>query len=339
MVRQFEEKRYKESGFLKPVGEFLHHNHMSRLGISNSMRVAHAVNHVRFRREDAYRRAQYRDHFDDLLAENGAPRGPLIEMHDGWAMDTSMSLPHLDRMLADADQIIAERGGVQITPPGTYRSFFQDVWEDEDCERFGGIVDFATSSEVVGVICNYLRSIPVLSTTIPPGIRLVESNANFDDTPDVPKDSQLYHIDYYSQPNVYVLVLLRDTDFDMGPWSFVPKSVTDRAKKTLGYWRRGKPYRLDDSQMYSAADKDDMIELSYPRGTVLFIESSGCFHFGSRNAIKPRFQLMLGYSTIVRTDFSELFMKNRSVPRRPSDPRLRKMLFDKRYLGDDASYY
>jgi hypothetical protein len=333
MVQRITDDRKKDAGLIKPVAEFLHHDHMRRLGISNGMRMAHAVNGVRFRRQDAYRRAQYRDHFDELLQENGAPARPLIEMHDGWAIDTSMSLPYLDQVLVEADQIIAERGGIRLTAPGTYRSFFQDVWKDEDCERFPGIVNFATSSDVVGVVCNYLRSVPVLSTTIPPGIRVVESNADYDETPDVLKDSQLYHIDYYSLPNVYVLVLLRDTTYDMGPWSFLPRSVTDRIRRPLKYWKRGTSYRLDDSEVYAVADKDDMIELSYPRGTVLFIESSGCFHFGSRNSVKPRFQLMLGYSTVVRTDFSELFMKARAFPRRETDSRLRKMLFDKRYAG------
>ena len=39
----------------------------------------------------------------------------------------------------------------------------------------------------------------------------MESNAEFDDQPDQPHDSQLFHIDFYSLPNVYVIVLLRDT--------------------------------------------------------------------------------------------------------------------------------
>jgi len=65
-----------------------------------------------------------------------------------------------------------------------------------------------------------LQSIPALSTTLPSGIRFVESNAAFDDQPDKPRDSQLYHIDYYSLPNVYILVLLRDTTPSMARGRF-----------------------------------------------------------------------------------------------------------------------
>ena len=330
-IKQFGPERVRQTGgALKPVAQFLHHNHMGRLGISNSLRVARGMNAARWRRESAIRRRLYREDFAGLLAENGEPVRPLLEMHDGFAIDTSGTLPHLDRVLHEADEIIAERGGNRTTGVNTYRSFFQDVWRDEDCERFPAFLDFSTSSDVVGVVANYLKTIPVLSTTIPPGIRFVESNMDYDDYPDVLKESQLYHIDYYAVPSVYVLVLLHDTTFDHGPWTFLPRSISQRAKKDLRYWRRGVPYRLDDSTMFSAADKEDVIEFSYPRGSVLFIEPSGCFHFGSRSA-KPRFMLMLGYTDIVRTDFSEWFIKNRQFPRRDTDSRLRAMLVDKYY--------
>ena len=45
----------------------------------------------------------------------------------------------------------------------------------------------------------------------------MEFNADFHDQPDQPHDSQLFHIDFYSLPNVYVIVLLRDTTPENGP--------------------------------------------------------------------------------------------------------------------------
>jgi hypothetical protein len=327
----------KRRGLARSVGGFFFDNNMGRVGISNSMKVAYAVNRARFRREHAFRKKQYRQHIDELLAENGPQTRPLIEMPDGWAIDTSGTLPHLNTVLENADEIIAERSGSRTTDTGAYRSFFQDVWTDEDNERYPAFLNFAMSSDVLAAVANYFKAIPVLSTTVPAGIRFVESNAEFDDRPDQPHDSQLYHIDYYSRPNVYVLVLLRDTTFDHGPWSFLPVSVTKRAAKQVRYWKKGVPYRLDDSVVYSAADKDDMIEFSYPRGSVLFIDSSACFHFGSRNSVKPRFQLMYGFSTIARTDLSEFFVTSRRFPVKESDSRLRKMLLDKRYLGEPSA--
>jgi hypothetical protein len=302
---------------------------MSRLGIANTMRLAYFYNRLKFGRQNRWRRALYQTQLATLLEENGRLSRPTIEIKDGWALDTSMSLPHLDRVLEDSEKIIAERSGQRRSSKGAYRSYFQDVWTSEDLERYPSFLDFATSSDVLSTVSHYLRCIPALSTTPPPGIRFVESNAAFDDQPDKPHDSQLYHIDYYSLPFVYILVLLRDTTPEHGPWTFLPRSVSQKARAALNYWSPRRGYRVSDEDIYSVVDRREAIEFCYPRGTVLFIESSGCFHYGSRNSIKPRFQLMLGYTGACRTDFMEVITPHTVYPVRDTDSRLRKMVLNK----------
>ena len=321
------------------LAEELHEGHMKRLGIESTMRLAHAYNSDRYRRQDDWRRALYRDELPVLLAENGPQTCPPIELSDGWVIDQSMSLPHLDRVLEDSEKIIAERSGTRTSCKGAYRSYFQDVWTPQDAERYPAFLDFATSTDVLSTVSRYLGTIPALTTTLPPGVRFVESNALYDDQPGCPRDSQLYHIDYYSLPNVYVLVLLADTTHEHGPWTFIPRSVSQEAKRKLGYWQQGKDYRVSDEELFSVVDRDQVIEFAYPRGTVLFIESSGCFHFGSRDSVKPRFQLMYGYSGVVRTDLSELFMEPNVFPIRESDSRLRKAGVEQEHAAVGLSGY
>ena len=316
----------------RTLAGWLQASHMSHLGIANTMRLAHAFNRVRFRRQDAWRRELYRNELAALLEENGGLTRPAIQLNDGWAVDTSLTLPHLGRMLEDSEKIIAERSGARLSPD-SYRSYFQDVWKTEDAEQYPSFLDFATSSDMLATVANHLRCIPTLSTTLPPGIRFVESNAAFDDDPDHPKDSQLYHIDYYSHPNIYAIVALRDVTPESGPWTFLPSSVSQKAAKTLGYWGRRRGYRISDEDVYSATDRKDVIEFCYPRGSVLFTDSSACFHYGSRNSITPRFQLMIGYSGVCRTDFSEALLPPKIYPTRPKDSRLRKMVLNKNTLG------
>ena len=181
------------------------------------MRLAGACNRITHGRQDRWRRSLYENQFAAMLEENIAPAHPAVEMKDGFAIDTSMSLPHMDRMLEDSDKIIAERSG-ERAPGGSYRSYFQDVWKTEDLLEYPSFLDFITSSQVLATVANYLKCIPILSTTLPAGIRFVESNAAFDDKPGTPKDSQLYHIDYYALPNVYMIVLLRDATPEHGPF-------------------------------------------------------------------------------------------------------------------------
>ena len=319
----------KLDAVFRPLARRLHANHMARLGISRTMRLAHFYNRMKFCRHDNRRRRLYETQLDALLKENGPLARPPIEMKDGWAIDDSMTLPHLDRVLADSEKIIAERSGVRRSQPGKYRSYFQDVWTPADLEKFPSFLDFTTSSDMLATVSHYLRSIPELSTTLPSGIRFVESNAAYDDQPGNPHDSQLYHIDYYSLPNVYVLVLLRDTTTENGPWTFLPRAITEKAAKKLNYWTKQHGYRLSDEQIYSEVDRKEVIEFTGRRGTVLFIEPSGCFHFGSRNSIQPRFQLMLGYSGACRTDFSEAILPHKVYPLRATASRLRKMVLNK----------
>ncbi len=316
----------------KTLAGWLHARHMSRLGIANTMRLARITNRIRFRKQDQMRRELYRNQLQALLEENGAPTRPTLQINDGWVVDTSLSLPHLDRVLEDSDKIIAERSGNRPSLEDPYRSYFQDLWNDEDCEKYPSILDFVTSSDLVATVADHIQCIPALSTTVPPGIRFVESNAAYDVQPDKPKDSQLYHIDYYSRPNVYVIVLLRDTTPENGPWTFFPESVSQKAAKALGYWGRQRGYRVSDEEVYSVADRKDEIQFCYPRGTVLFTDSSACFHFGSRNSIKPRFQLMIGYSGACRTDFNETLLRHKVYPIRANDSRLRKLVLSKNTL-------
>src|SRR5438034_6132417 len=183
--------------FIRPIAARLHANHMSRIGIANTMRLAYFYNRLKFGRQDRWRRALYKTQLASLLEENGGLSCPPIEMKDGWALDTSMSLPYLDLVLEDSDKIIAERSGEWRSPKGAYRSYFQDMWTTEDLERYPSFLDFATSSDVLSVVSAYLQSIPALSTTLPAGIRFAESNAAFDDRPKRPGDSQLYDIGSY----------------------------------------------------------------------------------------------------------------------------------------------
>ncbi|MBX3389642.1 MAG: hypothetical protein KF691_09340 [Phycisphaeraceae bacterium] len=317
---------------MRPLAKRLHENHMACLGIRNTMRLALAYNQAKFQQQDELRRSLYQDRWKKLIDENGPITRKPVEMNDGWGRDDSRTLPHLDRVLEDSRRIISERSGTRRSSPGAYRSYFQDVWTPEDLERYPSFLDFATSSELLSVVGAYLGCVPALSTTLPSGIRFVESNAAFDDQPDKPHDSQLYHLDYYSLPNLYVLVLLEDTTSEHGPWTFLPRSISQEASSKLGNWGPGHGYRFTDEEVYSVVDRRHAIEFTGARGSVMFIESSGCMHFGSRNSVKPRFQLMLGYTGVCRTDFSELIMMPKVYPVRTTDSTLRKLVLDKNAL-------
>lgn len=317
---------------IKPAAKLFERNYMSALGVSNTMMLARAYNSLRFGIHHESRKKQYQDNFANLLEENGSPIAPVNEIKDGWVLDTSGRLPYLEELLRESDEIIEERGGVKRE---VYkRPFFQELIIEDHFTRYPSILDFATSSDVLTTVCNYFGFIPVLSYSKPYGVRLIESWNKFDDSPDTPlRDSQFFHLDYHDKPMVYAIVVLRDVTMEMGPFCFLPKSVSDKACRGLmDYHTKRGGHRVTDEKMYSVVPECELIKLCYPAGTVLFLDSSACFHYGSRNAVRPRHLMMFAYVSTRRTDFGDIVLKLMRYPIKKDDSLLRRMLLDKEYL-------
>jgi hypothetical protein len=317
---------------VKPIAKLLQYDYMEGLGINNTMKIARAYHYLKYGRYHEYRKAQYLYHFDELTRENGMPASPAKEIKDGFFIDTSGTLPYLKQLLADADEIIRERGGIKRQMAGG-RPYFQEIPIEDLLDKYPSILDFALSSDVLSVVCNYLGFIPVFSGVLPYGIRFNESWAEFDDKQNSPfTASQLFHLDYHDSPMVYVIVTLRDVAMENGPFCFLPESVSKKASGALKYRARGRPYRVTDEKMYSVVPESELIKLCYPTGTVLFLDNSKCFHYGSRNAVKPRYLLMYAYVSPCRTDFAEVLMSPKTYPTRNSDSCLRKMVLNREFM-------
>jgi len=324
-----------ETAFM-PIARFLQYDYvvkpMKPLGTINTMKIARAYNRFMHGRYHEYRKNHYHHHFDELTCENGLPVSPLNEIKDGWALDTSGTLPHLNQLLAEADEIIEERGGVKRTDFG--RPWFQELLVDDLLVKYPSILDFATSSDLLSTVSNYLGFIPVFSAALPNAIRFNESWAKHDDAPPGHyRGSQLFHIDYHDSPMVYVIVVLRDVTMENGPFCFLPEAVSQKASKALNYRTRGRPHRLPDEELYSVVPESELIKVCYPAGTVLFLDPSSCFHYGSRNAVNPRYVLIYAYVSPCRTDFAEVLLKRKTYPIRDSYSHLRKMVLKKEYMG------
>jgi hypothetical protein len=325
----------------------LEYGHNRLLGTRNTMRLARGFNRIKNRRLHRQRRHLYQHHLGQLFQENGPAQRPTLRMIDGWAMDKTHSLPHLDRLLADAQQIIRDRGGVARC--GGERAFFQQIVNDESIGRYPSILQFATSTEVLQTVMDYMQIIPVLSVAKPLGVRLNESFQPFAGPSNgIWRESQLFHCDYHDGPMVYVIVALRDVTLQHGPFCFLPAEASRRAGAALSYGRRGQCHRISDEEMYAVAKRKDLIEFVCPAGTVLFLDSSSCFHFGSRDSLIPRHMMMYAYVSVCRSDFGDLLRKEHPVPvpdavsdhlrmkypMRDGDSRLHRLVVDRHYLDD-----
>jgi hypothetical protein len=227
---------------------------MAHLGIQNCMGLAKKYNHLRYGRYYRHRRRLFNERLGEILSGDDAGTADVGRMNDGYLLDETHSLPHLDELLDQADEVIAERG-LKVKPRDS-KPFINDICRPEDLERFPAFLNFASSPSLVRIVAEYLRIIPMLSNTLPPGVRFVESWAGHD-KPGAPwRASQFYHLDHHDSPLVYVIVLLKDTTVKNGPFTFLPASVSDEACRKLRYREKGSPYRVTDEKMYEAIPKE-----------------------------------------------------------------------------------
>ena len=299
---------------------------MKRHGIRKLMTWAKRYNRWVYADKCRQHDEAFQNQRDELLRENaGGDYKSSIALRDGWAIDTSMSLPHLEELLREANEIVDARGGRQHSD--IQQPFLRSLLFPGDLERYPSLVNFITSSEILSCVMDYMKTVPVLSMTRPPGVRFMESNADLDPgANDAPRASQLYHLDIHDTPLVYVLVAVQDITPASGPWTFLPDAASTRATEAIGYRDAGVDYRVTDEKMYEFVDRNEAIEFAYPKGSVLFIDSSRCFHYGSRNSRPPRYQLMYGLSSVSRCDFSQTFMSSMRFPLGPNPSRLRRLV-------------
>src|SRR5262249_54276955 len=157
-----------DNALSRKVAGALESDHNRLLGIGRTMRLAKSFNHLKNRRECRLRRQLYEGEIGGLPEENGPREHAAPKSTEGWARDSSGCFKHLDRLLADAQQIIEERGGVHRG--GGERSFFQQILTDDHVARYSSILDFATSTDVVGPVIDYMKLIPILSVSKPLGV-------------------------------------------------------------------------------------------------------------------------------------------------------------------------
>lgn len=317
---------------LNPVAapaRVLRRGDMRLLGVERTARLGRSWNARRFGPSLEARRRNLDRDLKELERERGGG-APQIVLRDGWARDDSHSLPHLDRVIDEMNSVIEERGGREWPFHG--KPFLYDILPERAWERYASILDFVTTPEVLEPVARHCGFVPCLSGDTPPGVRLMESSTQFDPQAQGPwRSSQLWHTDYHSFPTVYVIVAVREIGPEDGALHFVGEEASGRAAEAVRYNRRGSSHRVSDEEFAEHVDPSETITFTGPPGSVILIDSSRCFHFGSRNPRRPRYQLQYAYISPVRNDFGDLVREQAEYPVGPADPLSRRLALDREF--------
>jgi hypothetical protein len=197
-----------------------------------------------------------------------------IPHDDGYSVSQPGSLPGADAIVSEVSARLEELGEERLTS-GKRKAgaMAKKLLPEEAFALDSPYMRFALSEAVVGPISAYLGVVPILNQ-----IDIWYSAAS--DSPSEPRSSQLWHLDHADTTQVKVWVYCSDVGAESGPLTILPASVSDTLANEIGY-DLGEGYRVTDDRVRETVG-DSEIALVAPKGAVTFVDTSRCFHFGSR---------------------------------------------------------
>jgi hypothetical protein len=231
-------------------------------------------------------------------AYNRAHADMRLDRREGYAMLAPGSVANTEEIIALSLSLFEEKQRQLEAAAGSSNSkkwaFLRSILTNQDLARNPKLVDFALSDSLLGLVTNYLGTIPHLNR-----IDLLYS-VNHGGEEAI--SSQIYHLDPEGTRQAKLFMNLRDVGPDEGPFTFIPASETTRIVNAI------RKRRLEDTQMAAGRYSDDELEavgglkkaisVDGPKGSAALVDTSRCLHFGSR--VKPgtyRLCLYIQYCT------------------------------------------
>jgi hypothetical protein len=192
-----------------------------------------------------------------------------------------------DDIVRDARQALATFDASSPPSGKNRKRFLQNVLDTSTLTRASAAVRFALRDDVLAAVSEYLRIVPFLTS-----IQVFHS----DTVEGVPTSSQLYHCDGDDVTQIKIFVYCTDVDPASGPLTVLDADATDRVQRSTRYWYRS---RLTDEQVAAVVGAGHDHPILGPSGTAAFVDTSRCFHFGSRVApgAPARLVTMIQYQT------------------------------------------
>ena len=218
------------------------------------------------------------------------------------------------RAVAAAGKITAERSKFQGYSLEDYK-FLRNLLYLQDLDRYPEILQYGLSEQIIATVSRYLGQLPIMPFVLiwrstPTNAPLVES--------------QLWHLDHSDTKQVKIFVFLDEVTDDNGPLVLIPAHLSQKLRKKLRYnWREKR--RVSDAHISELINPDDVVKMTGPKGTVVLVDTSRCFHHGSRLQKGIRHVLLYRYLTISSFLFNPFRAQTYPLQRFSANPDLSLM--------------
>jgi hypothetical protein len=196
---------------------------------------------------------------------------------------------------SEAREIVAATSdlgrSVDLTKPGLSKKARSGFMVPTiDCARLtldSPMLRLALRRDVIAAVSSYLGMVPVIAY-----LQVFYSEAGADEA----RSSQLFHCDADATAQVKIFVLCSDVTLANGPLTLLDAKTSRTVRARLGYHFGGK---IKDKRLTGIVGESDHRPIIGPPGTVCFVDTTQCFHFGSRveQGTAPRLVAMIQYLT------------------------------------------
>ena len=145
---------------------------------------------------------------------------------------------------------------------------------------------FLTSKYLINIISNYLGCIPLLACSS------IWYSANKEI---LESSSQKYHLDHEDYMQVKGFLYLEDINENNGAMNLFSKKSSSKVAKKLNYKTSPNSKRVED-EIFSRYENEKII-CAGKKGTLYLVDTSNCFHCGSRKSLNSRLLLSFQFIT------------------------------------------
>jgi hypothetical protein len=205
----------------------------------------------------------------------------------GFAVLPPGRLPGVDAVIADACELLRRIDGQPLPQVKNKKRFLVNILDPAALTLDSPAMQLALEPGILGAVSRYLGVVPLLTAV----------SVFFSDALDrVPEGSQLFHCDGDEIRQLKLFVYCSDVDASSGPLTLLDATTSRAVQRRTGYQYRS---RLTDAQVHEAMPSAAVVPIVGAAGTVAAVDTSRCFHYGSRvqPGAPPRLVTMLQYST------------------------------------------
>ncbi len=223
------------------------------------------------------------------IAEEADAGELQIPNEQGFALYPPQTFPETEELVQWANNRVAELKPETLqTRKAQLKQGFLDM---STLHRDSLHTKFALRPDVLGAIARYLGVAPILA----------DIDVWYSTHADSQKysNSQLWHCDTIDTTQVKIFLYSNEVTIDSGPLVVMGADASKKLRDSLSYVYSGDRVRVSDEEANAVVQPKDQHPIVGPSGTWAFVDSSRCFHYGSRvnDAAPPRIVTVFQYFT------------------------------------------